>query len=64
VTAASGKLARPGEPVAGRAALQDPDHEGPGQLELVRGPEARSEGLTDSERCAIGHGACIGPGRA
>jgi hypothetical protein len=35
------------EPVARRAVLQDPDHEGPGQLE--RGPEARREGLT--ERC-------------
>jgi hypothetical protein len=52
----TGKLAR--EPVAGRASLQDPDHEGPGQLE--RGPEARHEGLT--ERCDRARGiAGIGP---
>jgi hypothetical protein len=51
----TGNFAR--EPVARRAALQDPDHEGPGQLEHVRGPEARREGLT--ERCDRARG--IGP---
>ncbi len=45
------------EPVAGRAALQDPDHEGPGLLQVERGPEARREGLT--ERCDRARG--IGP---